>query len=361
MLRNDKLTINAPFDPTKIQMESRVQSVYALISRVEHGEISTPAYQRGSVWTNETKSRLIESLIVKIPIPVFYLDATVEDNWKIVDGLQRITTLKEFIIDKTLRLTGLEYIKELEDCNFDELPRAFQRRILETDVTVLFINPGTPENVKYNIFKRINTGGMPLSDQEIRHALNNGDDGKATNCLAKIVSDLKLKAAWGGQNANDRMELNELVLRAFGSWFVDDGFVYNVDINTYLVESMKAINSTDDNLLNVKVKDFHDAYNTILEIFDTLAFRKIKMISSDHYSKPRVNKNIYEAWMFCLRPLSRSQRKKLVKERIRVIRLFSELLENKQFGWAVNSRKQETMLYRNKELMRMINRVINND
>ncbi|MCY9805356.1 DUF262 domain-containing protein [Vibrio scophthalmi] len=361
MSRNDKLPVNTLFDPTKIQMESRVQSVYALVSRVEHGEISTPTYQRGSVWTNETKSRLIESLIVKIPIPIFYLDATVEDDWKIVDGLQRITTLKEFIIDKTLTLTGLEYIDELEGCNFDELPRAFQRRILETDVTVLFINPGTPENVKYNIFKRINTGGMPLSDQEIRHALNNGEDGKATDCLQNIVSDLEFKKTWGGKNANDRMELNELVLRAFGSWFVDENFIYNVDINTYLVESMNSINNTDDSLLEVKVKDFHDAYEIILDIFDSFAFRKIKMTLSGHYSKPRVNKNIYEAWMFCLRHLSKNQRKILVKKKELVVDSFAMLLTNKQFGWAVNSRKQDTMLYRNRELMGMITRVVKND
>ncbi|HHP0465040.1 TPA: DUF262 domain-containing protein [Vibrio harveyi] len=361
MSRNEKLPVNTLFDPTKIQMESRVQSVYALISRVEHGEISTPTYQRGSVWTDETKSRLIESLIVKIPIPIFYLDATDEDDWKIVDGLQRITTLKEFIIDKTLTLTGLEYIEDLEGCNFDELPRTFQRRILETDVTVLFINPGTPENVKYNIFKRINTGGMPLSDQEIRHALNNGEDGKATNCLESIVTDLNFKTTWGGKNANDRMELNELVLRALGSWFVDEEFVYNVDINSYLAESMNSINNTDDNLLEVKVKDFHNAYETIFDIFGSLAFRKIKMTQNGHYTKPRVNKNIYEAWMFCLRHLKRKQRKRLVKNKDLVIDSFAELLTVKQFGWAVNSRKQDTMQYRNSELMEMIESVINND
>ncbi len=358
MSRNDKLPENTLFDPTKIQMESRVQSVYALISRVEHGEISTPTYQRGSVWTDETKSRLIESLIVKIPIPIFYLDATNEDDWKIVDGLQRITTLKEFIIDKSLKLTGLEYIDDLEGCNFDELPRTFQRRILETDVTVLFINPGTPENVKYNIFKRINTGGMPLSDQEIRHALNNG---KATDCLESIVSALNFKTTWRGKNSNDRMELNELVLRAFGSWFVDEKFIYEVDINSYLVESMKSINDTDENILLEKVHDFYDSYSTILNIFESLAFRKIKMNKDGTYTKPRVNKNIYEAWMFCLRDLSKQHRQKLIKKKSLVVDSFADLLTKKQFGWAVNSRKQDTMQYRNNELMEMIERVINND
>lgn len=340
-------------------MESRVQSVYALVSRVEHGEISTPSYQRKSVWTKETQSRLIESLIVKIPIPVFYLDATNEDDWKIVDGLQRITTLKEFIVDKTLRLIGLEYIKELEGYNFDELPRAYQRRLLETDVTVLFINPGTPDNVKYNIFKRINTGGLPLSDQEIRHALNNGEDGKASKWLNHIVETLKFKDTWGKNSlANGRMELNELVLRAFGFWFLNDEIVYGSDIDTYLVEGMKAINVSDDTIIEIKANDFYDAYRSIQHIFKELAFRKIKYKNNGEFLKPTVNKNIYESWMFCFNKLTKNERKILINNSLKVISLFAELLMIKKFNWAVNSRKPETMLYRNEKIMEIIKKVI---
>lgn len=355
----DELLIKRPFDPSKIQMVSKVQSVYNLLARVEHNEISTPSYQRGTVWTNDTKSRLIESLLVKIPIPVFYLDATEENNWKIVDGLQRITALKEFVIDKTLKLSGLEYIDELNTLGFDDLPRTFQRRILETDVTVLFINPGTPENVKHNIFKRINTGGLPLSDQEIRHALNNGENGKATNYLEKTVNALNFKRTWSNKkDANDRMELNELVLRALGAWFVDESLIYNVDIDSYLIESMKEINLTDKEIIEVKIEDFSHAYNTVNLIFDNLTFRKIKIKPDGGFSRPRVNKNIYEAWMFCLRDLNKNQRKKLIDNKEFIVESFAKLLTVKQFGWAVNSRKQETMYYRNTELMKLIHEII---
>nr|WP_240919685.1 DUF262 domain-containing protein [Oceanimonas sp. MB9] len=344
-------------------MVSKVQSVYNLLSRVEHNEISTPSYQRGSsIWTNDTKSRLIESLLVRIPIPVFYIDASEENDWKIVDGLQRISALKEFVIDKKLVLSGLEYITELNGSYFDDLSRTFQRRILETDVTVLFINPGTPEEVKYNIFKRINTGGLPLSDQEIRHALNNGKNGKATKCLEKIVIELDFPSLWSSKaDANERMELNELVLRGLGSWFVENDDVYYSDIDRYLTESMKAINLAGEELIEVKVEDFSNAYKTAINIFDDLVFRKIKLKEDGGYTRPRVNKNIYEAWIYCLRMFSKSDRDVLVKNRGLVVNLFSELLEVKQFSWAVNSRKPETMRYRNSEILKLIKRIVEID
>ena len=214
--------INSLFDPSKIKMDSKVQSIYSLMSRVKHKEIETPSYQRGDVWNDQAKSRLIESIIVRIPIPVFYIDASDEDSWKIIDGLQRILSLKEFMIAKTLKLSGLEYISDLDEYSFDELPRPYQRRLEETDITVIFINSGTPENVKYNIFKRINTGGLPLSDQEIRHALN---DGEATPLLKKLSQSDPFTKIWGStsvwKSEKDRMEKNELVLRGLGYWFVD--------------------------------------------------------------------------------------------------------------------------------------------
>jgi len=353
-MTNQSDIMNVPFDPTKIKMDSKVQSIYSLMLRLEHNEIVTPSYQRDKVWDVGAKSRLIESLIVRIPIPVFYMDATDEDEWKVVDGLQRLTALKEFLIDKTLKLTGLEYIKDLNGFGFNDLSRAFQRRILETDVTVISINPGTPENVKYNIFKRINTGGLPLSDQEIRHALN---DGVATPTLLELVNKLHFEETWlKGDNNNSRMDLNELVLRAFSLWFVDEDKIYNSSIDDYLVAGMKAINNCDDLEIIKNKKDFINAYETILKVFGDYAFRKLKL---DSKHKSPVNKNIYEMWMFCLKGLTLKERSILVEQKKNVYSMFEKLLSIKKFDYAVSSRKGDTMMLRNTTLKTKIMEILN--
>lgn len=265
--KKHKKKIDSLFDPSKIKMDSKIQSIYSLMSRVKHNEIETSSYQRGDVWNDQAKSRLIESIIVRIPIPVFYIDASNENSWKIIDGLQRITSLKEFMVDKTLKLIGLEYILDLDGYSFDELPRLYQRRLEETNITIIFLNAGTPENVKYNIFKRINTGGLPLSNQEIRHALN---DGVATSLLKELSHVVPVSEIWGStriwKSKKDRMEKNELVLRGLGYWFVDWSFIQEKNLDEYLIEAMKNINKSSKENRELKINNFFFAYNACLKI-----------------------------------------------------------------------------------------------
>jgi len=99
---------------------------------------------------------------------------------------------KEFVVDKSLALDGLEFLSSFDGKHFAELSRQMQRRVLETEVTLHVIQPGTPPAVMFNIFKRINTGGMPLSPQEIRHALLLG---RSTRLLKELAESEDFKEA----------------------------------------------------------------------------------------------------------------------------------------------------------------------
>jgi hypothetical protein len=116
-----------PFDPALISIATRPMTMDLLLNRIRHNELDlAPDFQRkAGIWKEDARSRLIESMLIRIPLPAFYMDATNEDSWLVVDGLQRLTTLKQFVIDKSLTLKGLDFLKFLEGKAYDELSRSY--------------------------------------------------------------------------------------------------------------------------------------------------------------------------------------------------------------------------------------------
>jgi hypothetical protein len=331
--------INEPFDPTKIRVETRQVSIDELLARISYHQLELePEFQRKKVWNRLVKSRLIESILLRIPLPAFYIDATNEEKWLVIDGLQRLNSLKEFIIDKQLRLTGLESFTQFNDKLYDEIPRNYQRRIEETNLTIIFLEPGTDQEYKQAIFERINTSGLALSPQEIRHALNQG---KATNLLEQLAESSEFKIATNNKIKADRMKDRECILRVLVFMVENQELFEYKSYKKVLEKTMTYINNMSDEEIKLLETKFKNIMNLAVEIFGENAFRKNK---EKRYS---VNQALFEAWSVKLYQLN-FQEVNFLKER-------KELLQQKIIEWS-NNGKFKTPLYGNLGTFKTVNK-----
>ena len=317
-----QINIEHPFDPEKIRVRTTPYLVEQIVSRIDHEEIDlAPDFQRAFVWKDKQKCRLIESLLLRIPIPVFYVAADEKENWSVVDGVQRMSTIYSYVTNE-FPLSQLEYLDQFEGRTYSGLPRPMQRRINETQFVVNVIEPGTPEEVMFNIFRRINTGGEPLKGQEIRNALHSGLVREYLRELAETEEFIKATA---GSIKKLRMADRECILR-FLAFYIDPWNNYDTnDLDGYLSRAMTKINEMSPEQLATVAEDFKRAMRAAFDIFDDDAFRK--RYDPDEFRRP-VSKALFEAWSVQLAHCSQEELDKLVRKRQTVADRFISLMND---------------------------------
>ncbi len=294
-----------PYDLNSIDIMSSTKTVQQICSRITYDEIELePDFQREKVWNKKQKSRLIESLLLRIPLPTFYVyvkkdpnkkEISIDDDtWVVIDGLQRLSTLDEFCRDDGFILEDLEYLEELNGKTFKDFKdnkefRKYERIINETELLIYIVKPSTPKEVALNIFGRINTLGTPLSSQELRHALNLGKSTKLLKELTELdsficsITEKSLKRM-------KRMSERELVLRLLS--FKVLGFEkYDRSIAKFLDNTMDEINKYTDSELEELKSYFDNAMKKSFLVFGEYSFRKININDS---SKRPINKPLFE-------------------------------------------------------------------
>ena len=351
---SDNTTKVIPFDPSKIDIKMDKITISSIISRIENDELEfNSSFQRKvGLWTKKQKSQLIESIILKIPLPAFYFDASNDDKWQIIDGLQRIGTINDYVVEKNFALTGMEFLKDLNGCKFDQLPRALQRRIEETNLNAYLVSNSTPKNVKFNIFKRINTGGLVLTSQEIRNALYQG---QAAQFLLRMSKSPDFMKATDYSIHSDRMLDREFCLRFVAFTQIDFDTEYN-GLDEFLNKGMDYLSKASEETLEKIYSDFEYIMKTSYAIFDKYAFRRI----NPEGRRGPVNKTFFEAWSVVLLRLNPNEINMLIERKQKVREDFTELSNSYSFQNLIRASDKTSVKSRIRKIQKMVDKILGN-
>jgi hypothetical protein len=315
------------FNPNKINISVKQLSLDSLIRRLHAKELDLfPSYQRKSnLWNKVQQSRLIESLLIRIPLPAFYFDSRDFEKWQVIDGLQRVSTFYNYIVQQNFALEGLEFLPEYNGYFFYNLPRELQHRIEEFTLTVYLVEQGTPEEIKYIIFDRINTAGVTLNQQELRFALNQGI---ATEFLTELSrTDEFVRLTRSAVSPTRMMDL-ELVNRFLAFYLFFDR--YNGNLGTFLNQCLYALNRENLGINFDKIRsDFRKSMASADSIFNGAAFRKYQARDGRH---SKFNKALFEALSVNLAWLSDVELQRLLRERGEFIDSFNQLFDDPNFS-----------------------------
>lgn len=283
--------ITKPFNPNEIDVDISTVNLGSLIEQLENDEIDLqPDFQRAAdVWSPIKKSRLIESILLGLPLPSFYFsEDPINQKLSIIDGLQRICAIRDFILkkDEPLKLEGLQFLKNFEGLTFSQLARPEVKRIKSLKITMNTLRKGTPLDVKYIIFQRVNTAGEPLTPQEMRHALNQGPAAVFIKELAELES---FKKATNYSVKSKRMQDRDFVNR-FIAFFI--GYKdYTGDLDMFLNDKMGELNKMSSTQRDSIRISFDKAMECCYRIFKNDTFRR-RYNTSDR-RKP-ISKSVYD-------------------------------------------------------------------
>ncbi len=294
-----------------------------------------PDYQRKHRWTPEYSSRLIESLILNIPVPLIYIsqDVDVDDEvdegiarYSVIDGQQRLTAIYEFLKNE-LVLDGLEVLEELNGLKHNQLPPFLIRRLEERTISCLRIDSTIDDQVKYDIFERLNSGSVKLEPQELRNATCRGPFKKLIKELAK--NNLFISATKLSDKKLEKMEDEELVLRYFALSYKDGYKQYKNSFKNFLTGKMTEFNNLSLDELSILRKNFINTFQIINNSKIELPFTKYRSKDGELEWMSNFNVAVYDSLVV---PLSKMGSSTIVD-----ISLFRDLFHDADYFKSVDS------------------------
>ena len=235
----------------KVDFDTYDVIVQQLITMVESGAIDvSPAYQRQFRWDKIKRSNLVESVLLGVPIPSLFMAANKDGTWELVDGVQRLSTLVQFAgtqeartklnLHEPLALVELEKLSEFSGMTFADLPESLKLQFRHRPIKVVTLSDKSDLVVRFDLFERLNTGGVSLTNQEIRACIYRGDFSAFLERMAGTPDFLKIVKLTQAQNRDGTRE--ECVLRFFAFLYRYQKFVHSVVdfLNVYMDDASKS-------------------------------------------------------------------------------------------------------------------------
>ena len=310
-----------PIDDLLIRHETR--TVYEVVRRINKDfYVMNPDFQRDIVWEEAQQSKLIESVIMRIPLPVFYLAEDEQGRMVVVDGLQRLFTFRKFLKDELV--LRLSHQRELEGKRFSELSPKLQNRVEDCNLIFYIIDSKVAESARLDIFERVNSG-VPLTRQQMRNSLYMG---RATRFLRTEAETEIFLGATGGSLKPKTMRDREFVNRfcAFRLLGVDE---YRGDMDQYLATCLRRMNKMAHQDLDALATDFHRGLANNRLLFGKHAFRK--------HAPGQDWRSVLNAslWDVMSTGLSRYSEDHIRRDSAALLDAFYDLLANDEFNTAI--------------------------
>ncbi len=292
-------------------------SVQTLADQWQEEMLILPDIQREYLWDNGKASRLVESLLLNIPIPVLYFAETEDAKYEIFDGHQRTRSIVRFL-NNEFALTGLAVLREHKGKRFHELPPKNQRFFRMRTLRVILISSESHPNMKFEIYERLNTGSILLNAQELRNSIYRGP---LNNLLHDLAREPTFRGLMGSKAPRSRMVDEEMILRFFA---MRAGMPqYRPSLKRFLNEFAAAERTVSSERVAAYEADFFRTVSLIHELMGEEAFRVLE--PNGDRSESTVNRALFEAQMLAFSWVQRPERAlEAGPARLRIAELFSD-------------------------------------
>jgi hypothetical protein len=276
-LEDESAIPEVPPSTRKIFTDQGDPEVESLYGKYKRGKLITqPEFQRYFVWDRLKCSKLIESALLDIPLPVIYLSEERDGKEYVIDGQQRLTAFFSFIDgifpldEKDFKLTGLKVFSELNNKRFIDIDEQIQDKIRYYKIRIITFKKESDSNLKFEIFERLNTGSVSLNDQELRNCIYRG---KYNELLKELSNDTDFKYLLGLDKPEKRMKDIELVLR-WSAFYLNSYLNYKPPMRNFLNNNMIEYQFIKDEKSNELRKAFKNAVSIIKSLLDKRAFKR---------------------------------------------------------------------------------------